>query len=138
MSDNEELKGAFFVDGNCQIMSKGTITVNGATRYCSLLKAQSQKGEEIYELAVSAGRVYYNPPEKKQNPKSPDVSGKVTIDGQGYKFGAWNNVAASGQNYLGISMSVNDGGSQHFGSSNQQSTNQQPQTNSFDKDDIPF
>ena len=90
MSDNEELKGAFFVDGNCQIMSKGTITVNGATRYCSLLKAQSQKGEEIYELAVSAGRVYYNPPEKKQNPKSPDVSGKVTIDGQGYKFGAWN------------------------------------------------
>ena len=138
MSDNEELKGAFFVDGNCQIMSKGTITINGATRYCSLVKAQSQKGENIYEVAVSAGRVYYNAPEEKQNPKSPDVSGKISIDGSDYKFGAWNNVAKSGQNYLGISLTPKEGAGSHFGSSPQQSANQQPQTNSFDKDDIPF
>jgi len=129
MSDNEDLKGAFFVDGNCQIMSKGTITINGATRYCSLVKAQSQKGEDIYEVAVSAGRVYVNAPEDKQNPKSPDVSGKITIDGQPYKFGAWNNVAKSGQNYLGISLSKSDGETPYP---------KQQATNNFKDDNVPF
>ena len=107
----------------------GSITINGATRYCSLVKAKSQKGEDIYEVAVSAGRVYVNAPEDKQNPKSPDVSGKITIDGQPYKFGAWNNVAKSGQNYLGISLSKSDGETPYP---------KQQATNNFKDDNIPF
>jgi uncharacterized protein (DUF736 family) len=133
MSDNENLKGAFFVDGNCQILMKGTISINGATRYCAILKAQSQKGEEIHELVVSAGRVYVNPPEEKQNEKSPDVGGKITIDGHHYKFGGWNNVAKTGQNYLGVSLQVTD--RQNSPPTGQ--PNNQP-TSGWDNDKIPF
>ena len=134
MSDNnDELKGAFFVDGNCQIMSKGTITINGATRYASLIKSKTQTGEEIYEVVVSAGRVFYNPPEKKQNEKGPDLSGNVTIDGLAYKFGAWSNVAKSGQNYLGIQMQPKENSNSPFaGQQNQQppqQNHQPPQQN---------
>ena len=132
MSDNEDLKGAFFIDGNCQIMSKGTITINGATRYCSLIKAQSQKGEDIYEVVVSAGRVYVNKPEEKQNEKSPDVGGKITIDGQAYKFGAWNNVAKSGQNYLGVSLTRTDAGNSPYTASSPQ------QSQTLKDSDVPF
>ena len=113
-------------------MSKGTITINGATRYCSLIKAQSQKGEDIYEVVVSAGRVYVNKPEEKQNEKSPDVGGKITIDGQAYKFGAWNNVAKSGQNYLGVSLTRTDAGNSPYTASSPQSSQV------LKDDDVPF
>ena len=53
---------------------------------------------------ASMGRVYLNPADKKQNAKSPDVGGPITIDGKRYKFGAWNNVSQKGDSYLGLSL----------------------------------
>lgn len=105
MSDRDnDFKGAMFTDNNCEIIYKGTIQINGDTRYYSLLRTKTQKGEEIIELAMSCGRVYINSPEQKKSETTPDVGGNIRIDGTKYKFGGWNNVAKSGQNYLGVSL----------------------------------
>ncbi len=101
---HDNLKGAMFPDNNADVAYKGTLNINGETKYVSLIKAQTQRGEEVYEVAVSMGRVYLNPTEKKQNAKSPDVGGPITIDGKRYKFGAWNNVSEKGDSYLGLSL----------------------------------
>jgi len=105
---DQNLKGAMFTDNNCEIVYKGTIQINGDTRYYSLIKTKTQKGEDIIELAMSTGRVYINSAESKTSDKTPDVGGNIRIDGVRYKFGGWNNVAKSGQDYLGVSLKKSD------------------------------
>lgn len=111
MSEQDNnLKGAMFTDNDCEIIYKGTIMINGDTRYYSLIRAKTQKGEDVIELAMSTGRVYINNAEDKKSDKTPDVGGNIHIDGVKYKFGGWNNVAKSGQNYLGVSLRKADEG----------------------------
>ena len=104
MAEHENLKGAMFPDNNAEIAYKGTINVNGEQKYVSLIKAKTQNGEDIYEIAVSMGRVYFNAPESKKNKVGPDIGGPITIDGRKYKFGGWNNISKNGNSYLGCSL----------------------------------
>jgi uncharacterized protein (DUF736 family) len=100
--DDKELKGSLFVDRDVEVVKKGTIQINGKKKYVSLLKCRSQNGDEIYEISISAGRVFVN--NQKTNEKSPDMGGNITVDGVAYKFGGWNNIDKRGQTYLGCNL----------------------------------
>lgn len=102
--ESKNLKGALFADSDASILRKGTITIDGQLKYVSLIRAKTQKGEDILEVSVSAGRIFLNKPEDKQNEKYPDLSGKINIDGKEYQFGGWNNTSRDGVEYIGVSM----------------------------------
>jgi hypothetical protein len=103
--EDKELKGAMFVDAKGEIVLKGTIIIRGQKRYATLIKTTTQAGLDLHELNISCGTVNFNEPSKKRNPKSPDWGGNITLDNIKYRFGAWNNVKADGEHYLGISLS---------------------------------
>jgi hypothetical protein len=102
--DEKEMKGALWPDNNAQILYKGKFQVNGETKYATMIKTKTQNGNEIVELCTSAGIVYQNREEEKQNPKTPDVGGTISINGNLYKLGGWNNIASNGTEYLGLSL----------------------------------
>ncbi len=102
--DDKEMKGALWPDNNAQILYKGNFQINGEKKYASLIKTKTQNGNDIVELSTSVGIVHQNKQEDKQNPKSPDIGGTITIDGVLYKIGGWNNMSSNGQEYLGLSL----------------------------------
>jgi len=53
---------------------------------------------------MSLGLLYTNTPEEKMSERSPDVGGKITIDGQVYKFGGWKTESKEGTPYTDVSL----------------------------------
>ena len=98
--EDKDLEGALFSDNSAEIIGKGAIPINGQKNYCSVVKTKDRSGGDIYELMISAGRIYYNTPESKTSEKGPDLGGKVNIKGTDYKFAAWNNVSSGGTSYV--------------------------------------
>jgi len=101
----QEKSAIMFSEQNCEIVGSGQTLINGVKKYVTILKRFDRQGLPFYEALTSAGRLFYNDPETKTNPKSPDVSGKVTIDGEKFQLGAWSKTAANGNSFLSMQLS---------------------------------
>tara|TARA_R100001510_G_C7518474_1_gene114985 strand:- start:54 stop:446 length:393 start_codon:yes stop_codon:yes gene_type:complete len=90
--EKKEKEGTLHIDGNAQIIRKGSVLWKKATpndtkdemRYLSIIESENNKGEKKLELAMSVGLIFVN--NNKIDKDSPDISGGVTIDGERYKF----------------------------------------------------
>jgi len=112
MSDKYVLqknKGNLFTENNVSIPRKGKINVNGEEKYCAILKYAGEGNyKDKYELVVSLGLLHYNAPDEKVKEGTPDIGGKVTIDGTIYKFGGWANQTAAGVDYTSVKLTPYD------------------------------
>ena len=102
--EQKNLEGALFTNVDSTAIVKGPIDIDGTKKYFTLAVSHNQKGEPVHELLYSAGRIFHNAPEKKLNPKGPDLSGKIEIDGVSYKFAGWNNIASNGKEYVSAKL----------------------------------
>lgn len=93
MSDQKEydneLQGFLGHENNSVVHRKGSITIKNEKKYFAIVESANDKGELKYELMMSVGLIHTNSEEEKRKPTSPDIGGKVTIDGTVYKFGGW-------------------------------------------------
>lgn len=48
------------------------------------------------------------PNNKKQHDKSPDMTGRVTIEGKEYRLAAWTQTSRKGEKYLSLSVTDPD------------------------------
>lgn len=100
----KELSGSLWKESNCEVIRKGTIKINGETKYASILKYTHNDGSEKYELVFSAGLLYVNNDKDKLKDTTPDIGGPITYNDKVYKFGAWKNVTDSGTPYLSVNL----------------------------------
>jgi hypothetical protein len=105
MEYDNNLTGALFNESKSEVIKRGNFMINGVKRYGVLIKSENDKGQEKFELMISAGLVYHHDEAEKKSPKSPDVSGRVYFDEMTYKFGAWNKIGHdSGNEFLSCSF----------------------------------
>lgn len=52
--------------------------------------------------------LFYNDPDEKKNPKGPDYSGTVNIDGTVYKLSGWKRKTSAGRVILSGEVSAQD------------------------------
>ena len=102
-------RGSLFTERNVTIPRKGKINVNGEEKYCAILKYSGHgNSKDKYELVFSAGLLHYNAPDQKIKEGTPDIGGKVTIDGTIYKFGGWANTSEKGIDYTSVKLTPYD------------------------------
>jgi len=53
------------------------------------------------------GVLFHN--DKEGNDKRPDLTGNCEIDGTKYRIAAWNKISKTGNQFLSISLSLDDG-----------------------------
>ena len=109
MSDFEHKAntGSLWQENNVSVVKKGKIKVKGKTEqtiYAAILRYQSPNGEDKYELVRSCGLLHINTPEKKFSEKTPDIGGRITIDGEVFKFGGYDKMTESGMEYLWVNL----------------------------------
>jgi len=105
MEYDNNLTGALFMENKSQVLKRGFFMVNGVKKYGILVQSENDKGQKKHELMISAGLVYHHDAESKKSPKSPDLSGKVSIDAGTYKFGGWEKIGHdSGNEFLSCSL----------------------------------
>ena len=73
--------------------------------------------------------------DKGDNPKRPDMTGNMEIDGTKYRISAWNKTSQKGTEFLSFVVEVDDGTRQ--AAQPQQSQQSQPAQGGLD-DEIPF
>tara|TARA_R100001460_G_scaffold8441_4_gene20885 strand:+ start:9659 stop:10006 length:348 start_codon:yes stop_codon:yes gene_type:complete len=105
---DDELKGAFFPEGQSEVVFRGNMQINGEKRYGVIVKSQNRDGKEKHELMFSAGLIHVNTPESKIHDRVPDIGGRVYFDKEKYKFGCWNQRADSGLEYLSAGLSLDE------------------------------
>ena len=85
--------------------------------------------------------VLFHNDKKGDNANRPDMTGDCEVDGTKYRLAAWNRVSKAGNNYLSISLSVDDGNTKSGQTSYAAQAPAQPaqpvQQATLD-DDIPF
>ena len=101
---DNELKGYLWHENDCEVHRKGSITINGKKRYFAVAESKNDKGEPKFELLMSVGLLYANSAVDKLSDKSPDIGGRVTIDGQMYTFGGWKKESSKGLPYTDVSL----------------------------------
>jgi|TARA_R110000744_G_scaffold122384_5_gene227396 hypothetical protein len=108
MSDQKEydneLKGFMWHENDSTIHRKGSITINGQKKYSAIVESTNDKGEKKHELMVSVGLLHVNSEDQKKSESSPDIGGKITIDGTTYKFGGWKKESKEGTPYTSCSL----------------------------------
>lgn len=83
-------KGILFPPNQNQQLGKtGKLNVNGEDRRIALILGKDNKGETTFDVYVQVGRVWQQNEKKHEN--SPDVSGKMTIDGVTKRLAGWRN-----------------------------------------------
>ena len=95
---DDERRAALWPESDSEITHRGHVTLDGEKKYAVLVKSYNNKGEEKRELMVSTGLVYQN--EQKLNEQSPDLSGKVKIDGRDFRLALWEKTSRAGAPYL--------------------------------------
>ena len=98
---NNNGNGTLWAD-DAEIIRKGSFNWNGEKRYGAIVKSRNNEGKEKFEFMVSAGLVFANT--EKQDPKIPDISGKITIDEKPFKFGGWKKTTEDGRDYTSIGI----------------------------------
>tara|TARA_Y100001938_G_C8081904_1_gene429660 strand:- start:1794 stop:2177 length:384 start_codon:yes stop_codon:yes gene_type:complete len=97
--DNEK-KGYLWHENNSSIERKGSFTIDGQKYYGAIVKSHNDNGDSKYEFMVSAGLLHLNT--EKQSEKSPDMGGKVTVNGKVFKLGAWARESEKGAPYTSL------------------------------------
>lgn len=112
MSDKYVMKknsGNLFTEKNVTVPRKGRININGEEKYCGILKYTGDGNtKDKYELVVSMGLLHFNAPEDKKKEGTPDIGGKITFDGDIYKFGGWLSQTAQGIDYTSVKLTPCD------------------------------
>ena len=103
---DNELQGFLWHENKCVIHRKGTLTINGEKKYVAIVESKNDRDESKFELMMSVGLVHPNSEEEKMKPTSPDIGGKVTIDGTVYKFGGWKKESKDGAPYTSCSLRI--------------------------------
>jgi|TARA_Y100000114_G_scaffold141927_1_gene148073 hypothetical protein len=113
MSDFEIKSNTGFLwsESNVKVIYKGKVVYEIANDkgdperkeiYASVLRYEDRTGNIKYELVRSVGLLHRNLPEDKRSPKTPDLGGKITLDGVEYKFGSYINESEKGTEYLKV------------------------------------
>tara|TARA_R100000655_G_scaffold77938_1_gene117303 strand:+ start:31509 stop:31862 length:354 start_codon:yes stop_codon:yes gene_type:complete len=97
----KEKKGRMWPETEAKVIRKGSLMLQGKKRYVAILKTFIN-GEHKYELMMSVGLLHTQ--EEKLSPKSPDIKGPVTIDGESYLFSGWKETSEQGVSYTNVSL----------------------------------
>ena len=92
--ERKDKEGYLWHEVDAEVVKSGQFTMNGERVYCSILRSQDRHGRENYEFVQSLGLIFMN--ENKLSENSPDMGGKVTIDGNRFTIGAWFEEGAKG------------------------------------------
>jgi len=101
---DNELRGALWAENQSEVINRGHLQIEGEKRYCVLIQSVNDRGEKKHELCFSAGLVHPTSASEKRSPESPDIGGRVTIDGKVYKFGGWTRTTNQGLGYYSGSL----------------------------------
>ena len=91
--DNEKT-GYLWHEINSTIERKGAFTIDGKKYYGAIVKSHNNDGESKYEFMISSGLLHLNSDKRSDN--SPDMGGKITLNGKVYKLGCWAKESESG------------------------------------------
>lgn len=97
---DDEKKGFLWHENNSVIERKGSFTIDGKKYYGAIIKSHNDKGEYKYEFMASLGLLHLN--DDKRSEKSPDMGGKVTLNGKVYKLGCWARESDKGTPYTSL------------------------------------
>ncbi len=97
---DDEKKGYLWHEKDATVERKGPFIINGEQKYGAVVKSYNKHGEEKYEMMMSIGLLHLNT--EKQSEKTPDMGGKVTIDGVVYKQGCWAKETKDGVPFTSI------------------------------------
>ena len=97
---DDEKKGYLWHENDAVIERKGSFVINGEKKYGAIVKSFGKQGEAKYEMMMSIGLLHLN--KDKINEKTPDMGGKVTIDGVVYKQGCWAKESNSGTPFTSL------------------------------------
>ena len=76
---DDEKKGYLWHENDAVIERKGSFVINGEKKYGAIVKSFNAQNEAKYEMMMSIGLLHLNT--DKQSDKTPDMGGKVTVDG---------------------------------------------------------
>ena len=113
---DDEKKGYLWHENDAVIERKGSFVINGEKKYGAIVKSFGKQGEAKYEMMMSIGLLHLNT--DKTNDRTPDMGGKVTIDGVVYKQGCWAKETSNGSPFtsLGFREVEEDQNSHNVGS----------------------
>tara|TARA_R100001369_G_C3322449_1_gene169183 strand:- start:1008 stop:1403 length:396 start_codon:yes stop_codon:yes gene_type:complete len=103
---DNELKGFLWHETGSTVLRKGSIQIDGKELYSAIIKSKNNKGEEKYELMISAGLLHLNT--EKKTDKSPDISGPITFNDQEFKFGGWRKISKENNEYTSVSLRLKE------------------------------
>lgn len=95
-----EKTGYLWHEINSSVERKGAFTINGRKYYGAIIKSHNNDNKPKYEFMVSTGLLHLN--EDKQTDNSPDMGGKVTINGKVFKLGCWARESKDGAPYTSL------------------------------------
>ena len=97
---DDEKKGYLWHENDATIERKGSFVINGEKKYGAIVKSFSKQGQPKYEMMMSIGLMHLN--SDKTNDRTPDMGGKVTIDGVIYKLGCWAKETSNGNPFTSL------------------------------------
>ena len=104
---DDEKKGYLGHENDAVIERKGSFVINGEKKYGAIVKSFNAQNEAKYEMMMSIGLLHLNT--DKQSDKTPDMGGKVTVDGVVYKQGCWAKESKDGIPFTSLGFQeVND------------------------------
>lgn len=104
---DDEKKGYLWHENDAVIERKGSFVINGEKKYGAIVKSFNAQKEPKYEMMMSIGLLHLNT--DKQSDKTPDMGGKVTVDGVVYKQGCWAKESKDGIPFTSLGFQeVND------------------------------
>ena len=97
---DDEKKGYLWHENDATIERKGSFVINGEKKYGAIVKSFSKQGQPKYEMMMSICLMHLN--SDKTNERTPDMGGKVTIDGVIYKLGCWAKETSNGNPFTSL------------------------------------
>lgn len=101
---DDELKGAFFTESKSEVLYRGSMQVDGKKKYGIIVRSENKDGKTKHELMFSSGLVHLTDQAEKINANSPDIGGRVQVEGKTFKFGGWNKTSDNGLSYYSASL----------------------------------
>ena len=101
---DDEKKGYLWHENDAVIERKGSFVINGEKKYGAIVKSFNAQNEPKYEMMMSIGLLHLNT--DKQSDKTPDMGGKVTVDGVVYKQGCWAKESKDGIPFTSLGFQV--------------------------------
>tara|TARA_B100000242_G_scaffold179045_1_gene128443 strand:- start:514 stop:894 length:381 start_codon:yes stop_codon:yes gene_type:complete len=98
---NNAGEGAIFTNDDGSL--EGNIELDGTKHRVSARKKQLRNGTEIMVMEIELGSLF---PNQKTKDTQPDMTGKVSIEGQLYRVAAWSKKSQkTGKDYLSMKLS---------------------------------